>query len=145
MTLNDAIETILDFYYVQVKGDSVVAHATDILPTTVEVWAAWTVLAKQTGRIPQQGVKTMTDFNDWYAQQNPDLDPRLDDFHQEARKAYEAGAASQDRTLRDEFAMAASSCADHSWCMTPVQRASNAYYIADAMLKARKTTGEGEA
>jgi hypothetical protein len=37
----------------------------------------------------------MTDFNDWYAQQNPDLDPRLDDFHQEARKAYEAGAASQ--------------------------------------------------
>jgi hypothetical protein len=87
----------------------------------------------------------MADFNEWYAQQNPDLDPRLDDFHQEARKAYEAGAASQDKTLRDEFAMSAMASVDISWCMTADQLALRCGQVADAMLEERKTTGEGEA
>jgi hypothetical protein len=86
----------------------------------------------------------MTDFNDWYAQQNPDLDPRLDDFHQEARKAYEAGAASQAGTLRDEFAMAALASSTLDSVAHPDAVAVISYRIADAMLEARKTTGEGE-
>jgi hypothetical protein len=109
----------------------------------------------------------MTDFNDWYAQQNPDLDPRLDDFHQEARKAYEAGAASQAGTLRDKFAgqvdgFDAGVNDQYAGCFNadkkPPQDDSLAWakwfakadatlrYIgADAMLKARKTTGEDKA
>jgi hypothetical protein len=51
MKLNDAIKTIMDFYKVEVEGDSVVAHATPTPPTSVEVWAAWTTLAKRTGRL----------------------------------------------------------------------------------------------
>jgi hypothetical protein len=158
----------------------------------------------------------MTDFNDWYAQQNPDLDPRLDDFHQEARKAYEAGAASQatadvaksatldelramresgaikparddapevdvpegfwelsrddrikwgghlalarkcaddsalqatgglasDKTLRDEFAGQAMAVSTLDAAAYPDAVAIISYRLADAMLKARKTTGE---
>jgi hypothetical protein len=84
----------------------------------------------------------MTDFNEWYAQQNPDLDPRLDDFHQEARKAYEAGAASQAGTLRDEFAGKALAVSTLDAAAHPGAVAIISYRIADAMLKARKTTGE---
>jgi hypothetical protein len=135
----------------------------------------------------------MTDFNDWYAQQNPDLDPRLDDFHQEARKAYEAGAnikpnrddapevdvpegfweLSRDdrikwganlalarkcaddsalqaagglasyKTLRDKFAGQAMAAAlrEEDW-MQMHDTANFAYEMADAMLEARKTTGD---
>jgi hypothetical protein len=94
----------------------------------------------------------MTDFNDWYAQQNPDLDPRLDDFHQEARKAYEAGAASQAGTLRDEFARDALrgvmvTCQNDTRLAgetSPEMFARKSYFVADAMIEARKTTGEGE-
>jgi hypothetical protein len=126
----------------------------------------------------------MTVFNEWYAQQNPDLNPRLDDFHQEARKAYEAGAASQakpktahealmvmneaenlnsridrivakskadqaagglasDKTLRDEFAGRAMATVIATVANNEAAMASWSYKMADAMLKARKTTGGG--
>ena len=51
MRLNKAIESILDFYLVEVEGDSVVACSDSATTPTVEVWAALTVLAKRTGRI----------------------------------------------------------------------------------------------
>jgi uncharacterized Fe-S cluster protein YjdI len=88
----------------------------------------------------------MTDFNDWYLQQNPWIDPERDDCLAELRKAYEAGAASDAKTLRDEFAMAALA---NEWCShtdecVPSDTARDAYNFADAMLEARKTTGEGK-
>lgn len=51
MMLNEAIETILDFYHVEVEGNCVVAHSHDVGPTTVEVWAAWNKLSQRVGRI----------------------------------------------------------------------------------------------
>jgi hypothetical protein len=89
--------------------------------------------------------KTMTDFNEWYAIYEPDLDPTLDDFRDELRKAYEAGAASQAGTLRDEFAgqaLAASIQSEGVQCSWSL--ATWSYKMSDAMLEARKTTGEGE-
>jgi hypothetical protein len=89
----------------------------------------------------------MTDFNDWYAQQNPWIDPERDDCLAELRKAYEAGAASQAGTLRDEFAGKALALAIASATAPGWEKAiaSWSYVMADAMLEARKTTGEGEA
>ena len=91
----------------------------------------------------------MEDFNDWYAQQNPWIDPESDDCLAELRKAYEAGAASQAETLRDHFAGQAMagwiSCADLELYLEPRTIADLSYDFADAMLEARKTTGEGEA
>jgi hypothetical protein len=84
----------------------------------------------------------MADFNEWYAQQNPDLDPRLDDFHQEARKAYEAGTASRVKTLRDHFAGQALAGLTATGASHETIMAGWSYRMADAMLKARKTTGE---
>ncbi|URC15570.1 hypothetical protein DB2_68 [Octadecabacter Antarctic DB virus 2] len=85
----------------------------------------------------------MTDFNDWYAKQNPDLDPRFDDFHQEARKAFEAGAASQAGTLRDEFAgRAMGPVVSQPGGGLETQIAEWSYRMADAMIEARKTTTE---
>jgi hypothetical protein len=88
----------------------------------------------------------MTDFNGWYAIYEPDLAPTLDDFRDELRKAYEAGAASQAGTLRDEFAgraMAAVIASDGGNYEAAI--ADWSYMMGDAMLEARKTTGEGEA
>jgi hypothetical protein len=90
---------------------------------------------------------TMTDFNDWYAKTNEHLDPSLDNILIGLQLAYEAGAASQVGTLRDEFAMA--TLANHRTQLngpaaTPDDIATVAYGLADAMLEARKTTGEGE-
>jgi hypothetical protein len=82
----------------------------------------------------------MTDFNGWYAIYEPDLAPTLDDFRDELRKAYEAGAASQAGTLRDEFAVIASDGGNYEAAI-----ADWSYMMGDAMLEARKTTGEGEA
>jgi hypothetical protein len=79
----------------------------------------------------------MTDFNEWYAIYEPDLAPTLDDFREELRKAYEAGAASQAGTLRDAFAGQALAGALATNEFQPEQKY--------AMLEARKTTGEGEA
>ena len=94
----------------------------------------------------------MTDFNDWYAQENPTLNPLTDDFFGEVRKAYEAGAASQAGTLRDEFAGQALAgvmvtCQGDTRLInetTPEMFARKTYEVSDAMLEARKTTGEGE-
>jgi hypothetical protein len=90
----------------------------------------------------------MTDFNDWYAKKNPDLDPDSSCLWPELRKAYEAGAASQAKTLRDEFAGRALtgwiSGADIDVYLHPQTMADLSYEFADAMLEARKTTGEGE-
>jgi hypothetical protein len=51
MKLNEAIETILDFYLVEVESGSVVACSQSKQPCTVEVWAALTRLSQRTGRI----------------------------------------------------------------------------------------------
>jgi hypothetical protein len=51
MRLNQAIEVILDFYLVEVEGDSVVAMQQSKQTPTVEVWAAMTRLAQRTGRM----------------------------------------------------------------------------------------------
>jgi hypothetical protein len=88
----------------------------------------------------------MTDFNDWYADQNPDLDPSLDGILIELRWAYEAGAASQAKTLRDEFAgQALVAVINLDRLLAKGNVAEAAYRYADAMLEARKTTGEGKA
>jgi hypothetical protein len=90
----------------------------------------------------------MTDFNNWYADQNPDLDPCLDGIRTELRWAYEAGAASQVGTLRDEFSgrvITGISATEGDMQWMTQHGAKYAYQIADAMLEARKTTGEGEA
>jgi hypothetical protein len=50
----------------------------------------------------------MTDFETWYAQQNPDLDPALDDSFDEIRSAFNAGAVSQASAWRDILSR-------HSW------------------------------
>jgi hypothetical protein len=109
----------------------------------------------------------MTDFNEWYAKINPNLNSWDDDFFEEVRKAFEAGAASQAGTLRDEFAGQAEGLgleandnyadrfnADEkpprddyfAWAKWFAKADATVRYIgADAMLEARKTTGEGEA
>jgi hypothetical protein len=58
-----------------------------------------------------------------------------------------AGGLASDKTLRDEFAMAALvNCRTqlNGPTATPDDIATVAYGLADAMLEARKTTGEGE-
>jgi hypothetical protein len=87
----------------------------------------------------------MTDFNKWYAQEFPDLLTSVDDFRAEFQRAYEAGAASQAGTLRDDFAGQAlagwiSSATDHDVYLDPAHYAGMSYEFADAMLEARKTT-----
>jgi hypothetical protein len=89
----------------------------------------------------------MTDFNDWYAQENPELAPTRDDFRDELLWAYEAGAASHAKTLRDEFAgrvITGISATEGDMQWMTQHGAKYAYQIADAMLEARKTTGEGK-
>jgi hypothetical protein len=94
----------------------------------------------------------MTDFNDWYVNIAPCIPADYGYELEHLRKAYEAGAASQVGTLRDEFAGQAlmGFCSDYTgrteqadsiiYLVVP-----HVYRIADAMLEARKTTGEGEA
>jgi hypothetical protein len=90
----------------------------------------------------------MTDFTEWYAKKYPDLDPLKNSFRREQlRQAYEAGAASQDGTLRDKFAgqALAGLCArDLEMKSLKDYAALHAYEFADAMLEARKVTGEGK-
>jgi hypothetical protein len=89
--------------------------------------------------------KTMTDFKDWYADQNPDLDPSLDGILIELRWAYEAGAASEAGNMRDEYAGALVVAMESSPALKDERTIARwAYNMADAMLEARKTTGEGE-
>jgi hypothetical protein len=84
----------------------------------------------------------MTDFNEWYAQEFPDLLTSVDDFRAELQRAYKAGFASQSRTLRDEFAgqaLVGLAAEEH---LTVKAITTYSYVMADAMLEARKTTGE---
>ena len=46
----------------------------------------------------------MTDFKNFYAKTLKNFPSSLNDFEAEMQRAYEAGAASQAGTLRDEFA-----------------------------------------
>jgi hypothetical protein len=59
-----------------------------------------------------------------------------------------AGGLASDKTLRDHFAAQAMigwmSAADHDDYLDPKFVTSLSYEFADAMLEARKTTGEGE-
>jgi hypothetical protein len=87
----------------------------------------------------------MTDFNDWYAKTSPTSNPEIDDFLGLLQCAFDAGAASQVGTLRDEFAGQAlmGFCSDYTgrteqadsiiYLVVP-----HVYRIADAMLEARK-------
>jgi hypothetical protein len=82
-------------------------------------------------------------FDKWYERQNPDLDPRLDGAFNELRSAYEAGAATQDKTLRDEFAREAmASLVQSDGVSFEMHTAKISYRMADAMLEARKTPTE---
>ena len=67
----------------------------------------------------------MTQFSDW-------------------AKAYEAGAASQAETLRDKFAGQALISPAASKISDVKTRAYLCYRMADAMLEARKKTGESQ-
>jgi hypothetical protein len=102
----------------------------------------------------------MTDFKEWYSQTNPD--PYLDGILFELRWAYEAGAASQAGTLRDEFAGRVDGLPDDAddlhadifnkdqkppkddsleWAKWFAKADATIRYIrAEAMLEARKTT-----
>jgi hypothetical protein len=80
----------------------------------------------------------MTDFKDWYAKTSPTSNPEIDDFLGLLQCAFEAGAASQAGTLRDEFAMAALTAMVDDRRLVPIDRAFWAYNMADAMFEARK-------
>jgi hypothetical protein len=85
----------------------------------------------------------MTDFNEWYGQ---DSFFAMPDALAALKRAYKAGAASQAGTLRDEFAgkaLAASIQSEGVQCSWSL--ATWSYKMSDAMLEARKTTGEGDA
>jgi hypothetical protein len=89
----------------------------------------------------------MTDFNDWYDTETNEVPEGIrETWRVYFQRAYEAGAASQAKTLRDEFAMAALA---NEWCShtdecVPSDTARDAYNFADAMLEARKTPEGGE-
>jgi hypothetical protein len=91
----------------------------------------------------------MTDFNDWYARRFNSFPSSLNDFEAEMQRAYEAGAASQAGTLRDKFAGQAMqgilSGMDLSTMPPYEEFGPFCYRLADAMLEARKTTGESGA
>jgi hypothetical protein len=94
----------------------------------------------------------MTDFNDWYARKSPYI-TCLGDISDAMRKAYEAGAASQAGTLRDEFAgraLMGIMGPNYEWFTSGSELGSRtheaaffAYSHADAMLEARKTPEGG--
>jgi hypothetical protein len=84
----------------------------------------------------------MTNFNDWYNFNRPSFANTRNQFIDVLRKAYEAGAASQGKDLRDKFAGQAMSAAIRREEQMH-DTANFAYEQADAMLEARKVTGEG--
>jgi hypothetical protein len=94
----------------------------------------------------------MIDFNDWYAQEFPDLLTSVDDFRAEFQRASEVGVSSRVGNLRDEFARDALrgvmvTCQNDTRLAgetSPEMFARKSYFVADAMLEARKTTGEGK-
>jgi hypothetical protein len=86
----------------------------------------------------------MTNFNDWYTHTPKNHPATRICLEAEMRKAYEAGAASQSETLRDKFAGQAIGglCADPEYSKSNEIYAARSYRMADAMLEARKMTGE---
>jgi hypothetical protein len=86
----------------------------------------------------------MTNFNDWYARTPKNHPATRICLEAEMRKAYEAGAASESETLRDLFAgqALAGLCADPEYSKSNEIYAARSYRMADAMLEARKMTGE---
>jgi hypothetical protein len=88
----------------------------------------------------------MTDFNEWYERTPKNFPSNLNRFEAVMRQAYEAGAASQAVTLRDKFAGQAMSAAQRRPVRMQMHDTANfAYEQADAMLEARKVTGECKA
>jgi hypothetical protein len=83
----------------------------------------------------------MTNFNDWYNFNRPSFANTRNQFIDVLRKAYEAGAASQGKDLRDKFAGQAMSAAIRREEQMH-DTANFAYEQADEMLEARKVTGE---
>ena len=96
---------------------------------------------------------TVTNFYNWLKGTVPTIPCSDAEFYQRLRHAYEDGEASQVKTRRDEFAGQAlpgvmATCQGDTRLLnetTPEMFARKSYEVADAMLEARKTTGEGEA
>jgi hypothetical protein len=88
----------------------------------------------------------MTDFTEWYARTPKNFPASLNNLSSLLRQAYEAGAASQGEDLRDHFAgqALAGLCADPGSKAPYEAFAKSSYKMADAMLEARKVTGEGK-
>jgi hypothetical protein len=84
----------------------------------------------------------MTNFNDWYARTPKNFPASLNNLSSLLRQAYEAGAASQSETLRDKFAGQALVGLSSGEGIYAEYTAKLAYQLADAMLEARKRTGE---
>jgi hypothetical protein len=87
----------------------------------------------------------MADFQKWYTMIKPEKIPALDPMLSGLQQAYEAGAASQAKTLRDEFAgqaMAATVISEGGSYEAAI--ADWSYMMADAMLEARKPPEEDQ-
>jgi hypothetical protein len=107
---------------------------------------------------------TMTDFDKWYDNDRARFDMYGEYIMNVLKRAFEAGAASQAKTLRDEFAGRVDGLPDDAddlhadifnkdqkppkddylaWAKWFAKADATLRYIrADAMLEARKTTGE---
>ena len=57
MKLNDAIQTLLDFYHVKFEDGEAVAHATHIPKTNDDVWKAWSKLGQQVALNSKEDLK----------------------------------------------------------------------------------------
>tara|TARA_R110000796_G_scaffold14066_15_gene46204 strand:- start:398 stop:679 length:282 start_codon:yes stop_codon:yes gene_type:complete len=92
----------------------------------------------------------MTDFQKWYTKENPEKIPALDAMLGKLQQAFDAGAALQAGTLRDEFAGQAMqgilSGMDLSTMPSYEEFGPFCYILADAMLEARAVikTPEGK-
>jgi hypothetical protein len=89
----------------------------------------------------------MTDFQKWYTMITPEKIFAGKTLLRKLQQAYEAGAASQAGTLRDEFAGQALLAIPHIGNgseLQPYELAHDAYKMADAMLKARKPPEEDQ-
>jgi hypothetical protein len=80
----------------------------------------------------------MTEFNEWYARTPKNFPASLNNLSSLLRQAYEAGAASQDGTLRDKFAGQALAYFSDLDFINDKVCANWCYEMADAMLEARK-------
>jgi hypothetical protein len=87
----------------------------------------------------------MTDFEKWYDDANQDIpDVIRNRLRAEHHRSYEAGAASQAKTLRDEFAGQSLAGLAQDESVTAERAGEIAYAMADAMLEARKPPEEDQ-